>query len=127
MMKRKGKKEKNFGSFEDKKFADLEGQDDFEAWNESGGKIAPPGGEAIDCFLNRVMEGFDEIVSKSYHFGKENSKEHIAVSVVMHGGTIMAVQSELGICGFYDKMFDNGGSRLIRLDVTEDGKYELMP
>ena len=49
-------REMNFGSFEDKKFADLEGQDDFEVWNESGGKIAPPGGEAIDCFLNRVME-----------------------------------------------------------------------
>ena len=118
-------REMNFGSFENKKFAELEGDPEFEEWNATGGKVAAKGGETIDEFLGRVMDGFDELVNDAIGYCEENDINSVDVSVVAHGGTIMGIQSELGLCGFYDKMYENGGSRLIVLEV-DDKEYRVV-
>ena len=103
-------KEMDFGDFEGKTWAELEKQDDYRAFIESSGRIAPPNGEAREDFIRRVWGGVisccDEIRERGFNKG----------ILVIHGGTIMALMSYLDKGSYYDYLPSNGHGYLIRLD-----------
>lgn len=75
-------REYDFGSFEGKTAAELEGNPYFKPW--AAGKIsAPPGGEENSEFIKRLCIGLNEIV---YDMLEKDLSES---AVIMHGGAIM--------------------------------------
>lgn len=75
-------KEYDFGAFEGKTAAELEGNPHFMPW-ASGKLSAPPEGEENSEFIKRLCVGLNQIVLDMLEKGKENA------AVIMHGGAIM--------------------------------------
>jgi len=110
-------REMNFGIFENKNHAMLDGNPDYQKWLDSGGRDYFPGGEIINDFCKRVMSALEEVKHIASDYGKRNNLSDVKAALVVHGGTIMAIQSGLLLCDFYDRMFNNGDYRLIELHV----------
>ena len=79
-----------FGRFEYKNYRELSGDRDYQAWIDSGGTIGFPEGESREEFIRRSLAGFEKAAATA----EARKLSHIAMAV--HGGTIMAVLSELG-------------------------------
>lgn len=77
-----GLSECDFGEFEYKNYEELDGDARYQAWIDSGGEDAFPGGESRKDFQRRVLEVFDEILR-----GIRGDR----AAVVCHGGCIMSV------------------------------------
>ncbi len=75
-------REYDFGSFEGKTAAQLEGDPNFIPWT-SGKLSAPPGGEDNSEFIKRLCVGLNKIVLDMTEDGVTNA------GVIMHGGAIM--------------------------------------
>ena len=100
----------DFGRFEGKNHRELlAGDPDYGHWLASGGEAPIPGGESMAQFKDRVRRGFFKML--------ELCSGTSAVAVV-HGGTIMALLSQL--CtpprGFYDSLTQNCGMVACRWD-----------
>ena len=110
-----GLNECNFGKFEGKNHADLDGNEYYQKWIDSMGELPFPDGESMAEFKKRSVSEFKKIMS-----WLETENVNIAAFIV-HGGTIMSVLSELGDEGksYYDYMTDNGEGFVCR---WEDGK-----
>lgn len=102
--------EMDFGQFEYKNYRELNGNPDYQAWIDSGGTIAFPGGESRAGFIKRSMEGFARLQEQ---LKKEVEPVH-RICCIVHGGTIMAVLSQLLGGGYYDYQLPNGGSYLVQ-------------
>lgn len=76
----------DFGQFEGKNYQELTGDPAYQAWIDSGGTLPFPGGESREAFIERCCRALEELVHR-------HSFETAAV--VVHGGTCMAVLSEL--------------------------------
>ena len=81
-------REYDFGSFEGKTAAELEGNPDFLPWT-SGRLSAPPGGEDNSEFIKRLCVAFNRIVIDMANDGIAEA------GIIMHGGAIMML---LGVC-----------------------------
>ncbi|MEG2597630.1 MAG: histidine phosphatase family protein, partial [Oscillospiraceae bacterium] len=95
-------RECDFGDFEGKNYAELNGQSDYQRFIDHIGGI--PHGETPTNFQKRCCEGFLDM-------GKNlREKDAKTVSVVCHGGIIMAVfdRFEVGKKGFYGYQVKNG-------------------
>ena len=80
--------EYNFGRFEMKSHEELNGQDGYQAWiNDQTGLVACPRGESKQQFEQRVLAGYQLLVSKSQGVG--------TVLAVCHGGVITCVMAHL--------------------------------
>ena len=77
--------EYNFGTFENKNYDELRENKDYQAWIDSGGLLPFPGGESIEAFKTRCIEGFCMVVEKSRKAGLHQ------IGMVVHGGTIMSI------------------------------------
>ena len=121
-------KEMNFGSFEGKTYFDLNGNEDYQRWIDSGGTLPFPGGEALTDFKKRSVRAFLETVSKSESILKgqvtSGKQDDTTVAYVVHGGTIMAVLSELYGGDYYDYHCGNGEGYLCSL--TKDKKLSVI-
>lgn len=85
-----GMREYDFGDFENKTAAELEGRPDFTAWS-SGQMPAPPNGESSKDFTARVVLALNEIVRTMM------ANEEYEASVIMHGGAIMMLLAACGL------------------------------
>lgn len=85
-----GMREYDFGDFENKTAAELEGRPDFTAWS-SGNMPAPPNGESSKDFTARIVLALNEIVRTMM------AKEEFETSVIMHGGAIMMLLAACGL------------------------------
>ncbi len=74
--------EYDFGSFEGKTAAQLEGDPAFTEW-AAGKRTAPPEGEENSDFIKRLCVGLNQIVLHMIESGKTSA------GVIMHGGAIM--------------------------------------
>lgn len=92
--------EMNFGEFEGKNYMDLQGDDRYQCWIDSGGTIAFPNGESRDEFIERTLRGFRKALEEA------TGKKRIAI--VAHGGTIMAILSVLHGGDYFDYQVKNG-------------------
>ena len=82
-----GFEETDFGEFEYKNYEELNGHPAYQAWIDSGGLLAFPGGESGDDFRMRCRRAFLSCL------GDAEEKGASRIAIVVHGGTIMAVMS----------------------------------
>lgn len=76
----------DFGQFEGKNYKELSGNTAYQAWIDSGGTLPFPDGESREHFIQRCCRALEQLV-QSHSFE--------TAAVVVHGGTCMAVLSEL--------------------------------
>lgn len=102
----------DFGEFENKNYRDLSDNADYQAWIDSGGVAAFPGGESRADFVARVCRGFAVTMAEIL------SADVKSAAFVVHGGTIMAILSSFADGGYYDYMTQNGGGWLVQVDAN---------
>lgn len=106
--------EMDFGEFELKNYEELSSdtryRDTYQAWIDSGGTLAFPGGESREEFIERCVRGFEQTIAAL-------EGNDIAVFVV-HGGTIMAIMSHY--CGgdYFDYQVKNGCGYSCVIDIN---------
>lgn len=103
-------RECDFGVFEGKNYAELNGDTAYQRWIDSAGMAPPPGGEGKADFAKRCCESFWKAL--------EDCGQQERIAVVVHGGTIMALLEAFGVPkrGFYDYQLENGGVYLAECD-----------
>ena len=113
-----GLEECDFGAFEGKNYAELNGDKDYQAWIDSGGELPFPGGESRAAFQERCCRAFAEAARTLL---QEQDRIRRAAFVV-HGGMIMAVLSRFGRPerGYFDWQVKNGAGFAAEL-TEEDG------
>ena len=102
----------DFGDFEEKNYAELRGNLQYQKWIDSGGTMPFPNGESPTDFRARCCDGFRAIVNK---FSDAES-----IAFVVHGGTIMAILSQFALPhrDYFDWMTDNAHGWLCTFDGT---------
>ena len=104
--------ETDFGYFEGKNYADLNGDPIYQAWIDSNGEGPIPGAEKREDLIARSMDGLMEAL------GDMSADDSIAI--VCHGGNIMGLLSHLTGENYYHFMTKNLECWL--MDLETDGK-----
>ncbi len=104
-------KETDFGDFEYKNYEELKEEPAYQAWIDSGGQTAFPGGESPAEFRDRAVAAFNACLEEAKKLQAER------VVIVTHGGVIMAVMERYGTpkADFYDWQVKNGEGYLLNL------------
>lgn len=107
----------DFGEFENKNYLELDGNENYQAWIDSGGLLPFPGGESREEFKRRNVIGFQKAVNSCIR------KEIKSAALVVHGGTIMNIMEEYADekRPFYDWHVQNGRGFEVEID-TESWK-----
>ena len=108
-------RECDFGEFENKNYAELNGRTDYQAWIDSGGELPFPGGESRAQFSKRCVAAFEKL-------RKETAGQDCAI--IAHGGTIMAIMEHFARPkgGYFDFQVKNGQGYILH----EDGSYAKL-
>ncbi|MDE7212828.1 MAG: histidine phosphatase family protein, partial [Lachnospiraceae bacterium] len=103
-------RECDFGVFEGKNYAELNGDTAYQRWIDSAGMTPPPNGEGKADFARRCCGSFWKVM--------EGCEEKERIAVVVHGGTVMALLEAFGVPkrGFYDYQLENGGVYIAECD-----------
>lgn len=112
-----GFREIDFGRFEGKTYKDLDGDEAYQSFIDSGGGLPFPGGESREEFLERCAQGMEELCTGLQLMRQEDRLPKLAAAVV-HGGTIMALLSTLGGGDYYDYQCRNGEGYRCELSIT---------
>ena len=83
-----GLREIDFGDFEGKTWRELADDPRYQSWLDSGGTTPFPDGESREAFIQRCYNAFCGIIL-------EDADPAFSVACLCHGGTIMAILSEL--------------------------------
>ncbi len=117
-------RECDFGEFENKNYQELSDNANYQAWVDSGGQLAFPGGEDRGKFQERCIAGVEKIIRAAVE------QEWERVAMVVHGGTIMAILDRYGIpkADYFDWHVKNGEGYLLRVNAEQylAGKKELV-
>ncbi|MBR7041249.1 MAG: histidine phosphatase family protein [Clostridia bacterium] len=108
-------RECDFGDFEGKNYTELNGDPAYQAWIDSGGELAFPGGESRKRFAQRCVNAFAKLDLLA-------SDEDCAV--VAHGGTVMAIMEEYARPrgGYFDFQVKCGEGYV----MDSDGNYQKL-
>ena len=106
-------RETDFGRFEGKNYQELSGDKEYQSWIESNGEAPFPGGESRSQASSRAMKGFEKLLAQS--------QDYKNISVVAHGGTIMAILSNIFGGDYYSYHVENGEG--YTFDLSHDGLY----
>lgn len=139
-------REMDFGVFEGKNYEELRGDARYQAWIDSNGTLPFPEGESQESFRERCRSGFLHMLEQLDRIrmekqqkaetavAKENSREtafvpgkRIAVSAVVHGGTIMALLSAYGEGDYFDYQCENGRGYQCEVCYRLDSGKEILP
>lgn len=106
-------RECDFGSFENKSYRELNGDPDYQAWIDSNGTLAFPGGESPEEFKARVQRAFSGILEDA------GRKGYRRIALAVHGGTIMAIMEKWGNPPgeYYRWQVKNGGGYVLRFEM----------
>ena len=130
-------RECDFGIFENKNYKELSDCPEYQAWIDSGGTLAFPGGESREAFMARCVDGMELVMEQirqqlAYRAcpkcreTEDNGmiQEPLPVAAVVHGGTIMALLSYY--CGgdYFSYQVKNAEGYHLRLSLQEN-KMEL--
>ncbi len=108
-----GLRETDFGVFEGKNYIELSDNIDYQRWIDSGGKMAFPQGESFEEACSRAVRAFERVL--------ELSRTSSKISIVTHGGTIMAILSHIFGDDYYTYHVENCEGYTI--DLSHDGIY----
>ena len=109
-------RETDFGEFEYKNYEELKENKEYLLWLESDGIVPFPNGESREDFIKRSLIGFYKCIEMANKCEK--------ITFIVHGGSIMAILSQLtenknfydfqcgNGCGFIAK-YENGMLRVI--------------
>lgn len=102
----------NFGEFENQNYKELSGDPRYQAWIDSNGILAFPGGESKEECAVRNLEGFQRAVTACIR------EEITEAALVVHGGTIMNIMEQYAHPKkeFYEWHVGNGCGYLVELD-----------
>jgi len=102
----------DFGAFENKNYKELSDDPRYQAWIDSNGIMAFPGGESKEKCAVRNLEGFQRAVTTCI---RENISE---AALVVHGGTIMNIMEAYALPKkeFYEWHVGNGCGYLVELE-----------
>ncbi|MCD8132762.1 MAG: histidine phosphatase family protein [Clostridiales bacterium] len=105
-----GLRETDFGVFEYKTYDELKENFIYQAWIDSGGTIAVPGGESGTDFRTRCRRAFLACLRQAQTSGVQK------IVFVTHGGVIMSVMEEFARprADFYSWQLPNGSAYLVR-------------
>lgn len=108
-------RECDFGEYEQKTYEDLKNEPEYIRWMESGGMTAFPGGEEQELFRRRCEDGVKRWIARLLEDGADSA------AFVAHGGTVMAVLSELAEDKheFYHWQVENGGGYVAEVSEEE--------
>ena len=108
-------RECDFGEYEQKTYEDLKNEPEYIRWMESGGMTVFPGGEEQTSFRRRCVDGVKRWIARLLEDGADSA------AFVVHGGTIMAVLSELAEDKheFYHWQVENGGGYVAEVSEEE--------
>ena len=113
----------DFGAFENKNYKELSDDPRYQAWIDSNGIMAFPGGESKEECAARNLEGFQRVVTVCI---REQISE---AALVVHGGTIMNIMEEYADIQkpFYEWHVRNGGGYEVELDenLWKNGRKQL--
>lgn len=98
--------ETDFGAFEGKNYEELKENGAYIRWMESGGTLPFPGGESRAEVQARVKEGFRRVQEELREMPEGSLG--MSVALVIHGGTVMTLLSELFGGDYYDYQVRNG-------------------
>ena len=115
-------RETDFGAFEGKNYMELSGNPDYQAWIDSNGEMAFPGGESREAFIRRSVEGFREMVQDIERCIARDESFDFCAAAVVHGGTIMAVLQRLFGGDYYSYHVGNGEGYAFSLE-RRDGRW----
>ena len=102
--------EMDFGIFEGKNYIELNGNPAYQDWIDSGGTLPFPEGESRAEFLSRCQKGMEKMI-------RELPEQTKRVTLVVHGGTIMALLSTFYGGGYFDYQVPNGSGFQVILDM----------
>ena len=106
-------RECDFGDWENKRYAELNGNADYQAWIDSGGELPFPNGESRAQFAARCVTAFESI-----------RRQTEACALIAHGGTIMAIMERYAMPrGTYFSFQIGNGCGFI---LNGDGSYEAI-
>lgn len=120
IIKVKNFREINFGDFEGKNFAELKNDKKYIRWIKSNGNLKFPNGESRKKFVKRNFVAFKKIVFKI----KKSKVQDLKVSLVVHGGTIMAILSSITKQDYFNFQVENGSGFSFTL-IYEKSKLKL--
>lgn len=107
-------REIDFGDFENKNYIELADNVDYQEWIASGGSMTFPNGEAKAVFIDRNIRAFRNVMKNEL----DNSEDR-TIPFVLHGGSIMAIMSELTAEDYYSFQLQCGEAIKIRLNLDE--------
>lgn len=116
-----GLEEMDFGEFEYKNYAELNGDPIYQAWIDSAGRVPFPGGESGDEFRSRSCRVFGECLQEALSLNADK------VAFVVHGGTIMSIMDAYALprADYYSWQVKNGEGYLTELILREDNTFSL--
>lgn len=119
-----GLRECDFGDFEYKNYAELNGDPAYQRFLDSGGLEGFPGGERIVDFKRRSVLAFEEMLEK--YSGNSDDVSGDTLAFVIHGGSIMSILEALACPkrGYYDWQVKNGGGYLASA-CKKDGIWRI--
>ncbi len=97
-------RECDFGEFENKNYKELSGNSAYQAWIDSGGTMAFPGGESREQVTERTVRAFRQMLEVC------RERQATQAALVAHGGTIMTVMEQFARPkrDYYDWQVKNG-------------------
>lgn len=111
--------EMNFGEFEGKNYIDLHGDARYQAYIDSGGKTAFPGGEGPSSFKRRTMRSLQNLLTDAVEDGEKTAV------IVAHGGTIMSAFSMMTKGRYFDFRAECGNGYVCSL-IYENGVFRAQ-
>lgn len=119
-------KELDFGEFEMHTYEELNSVPEYQKWitAEDSGK-APPGGESIDSFTERIRRGFDELTIRNelYMLKLRNQRKEAMTICICHGGVISGIMDYIWpgeYKNFFEWIPDPGHGYVL---LVEDGSF----
>ena len=119
-------RELDFGEFEMHTYEELNSVPEYQKWitADDSGK-APPGGESIDSFTERIRRGFDELTIRNelYMLRLRNHRKEAMTICICHGGVISGIMDYIWpgeYKNFFEWIPDPGHGYVL---LVEDGSF----
>ena len=116
-----GLRECSFGSFEGRTWAELQKHPIYQAWVSGDPSASFPGGDLLGEHIARSCQATRDIIAQAKQDGLSR------IGIVAHGGTLMAVMSEMALPhkAYYEWLPNNCGGYRVSVD-TESGQLTLI-